>query len=199
MGILGLLTSVVFNSIGTNTNSNNISIESQVPCRLTGSPDQVASGWKAKTTNNIPTPTSIPNTAKRQIKFATWNIRTLLQPGGHEFLSDSLEDRGIQIACIQETRKTGTDTCTLNNTSGKVTHKLFNSGYEQNLGRHGVAIAIHHTWQDCIIAWKPISPRLCYMRLSAKPMPLSIICAHAPTDEHIEQNKDDFYKDLLSH
>ena len=41
-----------------------------------------------------------------------------------------------------------------------------------------------------------MGPRLCYIRIHAKPAPLSIICSYAPTEDKANEIKDEFYDDL---
>ena len=44
------------------------------------------------------------NIAKNATKFATWNVRTLLQTGCQTMLALSLRQHGIDVACLQELR-----------------------------------------------------------------------------------------------
>ena len=46
------------------------------------------------------------------------------------------------------------------------------------------------------MAWKPVSARLCYLRVPARPDALSVICAYAPTQEASQDDKDEFYQQL---
>ena len=136
----------------------------------TGTSDHVASGDKTKPTNSSPI-------------FATWNVRTLIQPESRALLADSLSNHNIRIACIQETRVQGDPSEIICNTNAEPSHKLFNSGHPDNRGLHGVAIVIDIKLSSCIMAWNPVSARLCYLRVAARHVALSVICAYAPTEE----------------
>ena len=102
----------------------------------TGTSDHVAPDAKTKPTNS---PLILP---KSPFIFATWNVRTLIQPESRKLLVDSLSNHNISIACIQETRIQGDPSEIICNTNAKPSHKLFNSGYPDNRGLHGVAIVI---------------------------------------------------------
>jgi exonuclease III len=156
-----------------------------------GTPDNAASGCNVKPAKNCTL-----SLAKQRLNLATWYVRTLLQPGTTSLLANTLEHHNIDLACIQETRIQGTDSVFLRNTRDKPTYKLYNSGYSSPIGLHGVAIAVCSTILDTVMEWRPVNPRLCYIRLNAKPTRLSIICAYAPTEDKTDTEKDEFYNEL---
>jgi hypothetical protein len=47
-----------------------------------------------------------------------------------------------------------------------------------------------------VIDFKPINHRLCTLRVRGRSNNLSLICAHAPTEEKNEYIKDSFYEEL---
>ena len=59
----------------------------------TGHPPLAAESVYAKTVKRI-----------KPFKIATWNVRTLLQPGSPELLAETLNQHNVEIACLQETR-----------------------------------------------------------------------------------------------
>ena len=127
---------------------------------------------------------------KHHINICTWNVLALLQPGSLELLDKSLENHGVHIACLQETRISG------DNTHNTKNYKVYTSGYDDNRGIHGVGIAIDKKLSSSVQSWKATSPRVCSARIFAKPYPLSIICGYAPTEDAEALDKDEFYRTL---
>ena len=158
----------------------------------TGTLDQVVSGDQMKPTNT--SSTNSPNQknpkrrniAKETIKLASWSVRTLLREEAECLLAGDLDTFGTDVACIQEARIQ--DSVRVNqNTQGKTKYKLYCSGNEAK-GQHGVAIAVKHSLANHVIEWKALNKRLCYLRLSARPVPLTIISAYAPTEDSFYNN-----------
>ena len=97
--------------------------------------------------------------------------------------------------CLQETRIAGDTTETIKDSTGVPSYKLFASGHEQQ-GMHGVAIGIHTRLTNHVMEWKACGARMCYIRLYATPVAISIICAYAPTEDSSEPDKERFYLEL---
>lgn len=126
---------------------------------------------------------------KNKIKIATWNIRTMLQPGKMQEIVDEIKRYGIDIAAIQETRWKGQGEISKNNFT------LRYSGAEKQ-GQYGVGFIIMGKLKESIMEFNPISERMAYLRIETKPFNLSILNIYAPTEVSSVEEKETFY-DLL--
>ena len=127
-----------------------------------------------------------------EIKVATWNTRTLWRAGATTDLKKVLQGYNIDITALQEIRWTG---------KGEIEDR---SRYQCDLyyschpSKHefGVGFAVRGKARNCVTRWTPINERLCILRVKAKFYNISIICAHAPTEDANEEVKDVFYEQL---
>ena len=119
----------------------------------TGMPTHAAVGRQVKTAN----PTFTPTPAKETISVAIWNVRRLLRPESKPLLAGSLCNRGVTVACLQETRLPIDDACVIQDSNGMPSYKLFTSG-EEKYGLHGVGIAIQLKLANCVMFWRPLVP-----------------------------------------
>ena len=53
-----------------------------------------------------------------------------------------------------------------------------------------------HNLANHVLEWKALNKRLCYLRLSARPVPLTTISAYAPTEDSPMEVKNSFYNNL---
>ena len=163
----------------------------------TGALDQVISGDQMKPTNTSPTNSpnqknpKRPNIAKETVKIASWNVWTLFREEAECLLAGDLDTFGTDVACIQETRIQDS-VRVIQNTQGKTKYKLYCSGNKAK-GQHGYAIAIKHSLANHVVEWKALNERLCYLRLSVRPVPLTIISAYALPEDSPMEDKDSFY------
>jgi exonuclease III len=74
-------------------------------------------------------------------------------------------------------------------------HSVFlsNSG---NARAPGVGFIVDAKWTKAVIDWKPVSERICVLRVRGKFFDYSIINVYAPHNERPEEEKDDFYAQL---
>ena len=100
------------------------------------------------------------------------------------------------MACIQETRFQGPPSIPINDVNDCPSYKLYCSGSDDKQGLHGVGIAVEKKLASHVMEWIPMGPRLCYIRIQAKPTPLSIICCYAPIEDKANDIKDEFFKEL---
>ena len=162
----------------------------------TGTSGEAAPGDQAKPAKHSFKPPQNPlKPAKNKIRIATWNVRTLLKPEAKHLLADDLKSLEIDIVCLQETSIAGDTTETIQDSTGVPSYKLFASGHEQQ-GMHGVAIGIHTRLTNHVMKWKACGARMCYIRLYATPVAISIICAYAPTEDSSDPDKERFYLEL---
>ncbi|EJU6350860.1 endonuclease/exonuclease/phosphatase family protein, partial [Salmonella enterica] len=127
-----------------------------------------------------------------EIKVATWNTRTMWRPGATQDLKKVLEKYGVDITALQEIRWKG---------KGEIKDRSRHQCdlyYSCHPSKHefGVGFAVRGKARYCVTRWTPINERLCMLRLKSKFYNISIICAHAPTEDANEEVKDFFYEQL---
>lgn len=139
----------------------------------------------------------------RCLKLASWNVRTLLQPGCYAKLGLSLKRYQVDFACLSELRLPDSGT-TVIETPSPVNNDRCESHPEYVLwhtdrhpaGQQGVGFAVRHRLKDSVLEWDPVSPRLAYLRVAAKPVNLSLVSVYAPTNGSSLADIDAFYHDL---
>ena len=120
-------------------------------------------------------------------EFGTWNVRTLYRPGALMALLMELKRYKVQVAAIQETRWHGTGI------NDHKSHTILYSGKKEGIHEYGVAFIVDRTIKEKIIDFKPVSERICVLRLRTKFGNISMINAYAPTEEKDPVEKDEFY------
>ena len=127
----------------------------------------------------------------KDLRLATWNVRTLYRTGGVRILADELRKRNVSVAAIQETRWT------------KATQNFTSNGYNiycsSNRNDHvlGTAFVVAQRWNHLVLNFLPINERLCVLRLKGRFKNYSLINAHAPTNDSTDDVKDLFYEGLV--
>ena len=160
----------------------------------TGSPVSAAAGGMAKSAQPL------RNIAKNATKFATWNVRTLLQTGCQTMLALSLRQHGIDVACLQELRLPDPGETELrlpqadDPSDMRVAYHLIHSGAER--GQQGVGFALTPSAFRAILERELVSPRIARLRIAAKPVNITLITAYAPTNADDDAVKDEFYEQL---
>lgn len=90
----------------------------------------------------------------------------------------------MNITAIQEIRWTGTGTLNKNNFT------IYYSGGTNNKHEFGCGFIINKKIQMGVIGFKPISNRICYIRIRMKFRNLSIFSIHAPTEQKSDEEKE---------
>mgnify|MGYP003454521883 FL=1 len=128
---------------------------------------------------------------RKDLRLATWNVRTLYRTGGLRMTINELRKYKIAIAAIQETRWT------------KTTPQAFSSnGYniytssQTNRHEFGTAFFVDSKFNHLVTNFTPISERLCILRLKGRVFNYSVTNIHAPTNDSEEEAKDNFYEQL---
>ncbi|GFU53630.1 craniofacial development protein 2 [Trichonephila clavipes] len=120
---------------------------------------------------------------KKDLSIGTWNIRTLYKGGALQNLINVFVDYHIDVLAIQEIRWLGTGIldkkdCTLYYSCQEKAHHF------------GVGFIVNKRLRNTVIDFQAISMRLCKIRLRGRHYNTTINCAHAPTDDKDETEKD---------
>jgi exonuclease III len=105
-------------------------------------------------------------------------------------IADELLKYNLDITALQDIRWKG---------YGKIMkprYLLLYSGVEKQ-GEQGVGFIIKRSLQRSIIDFEPISPRLCRIRIKGKFYNTTIVNVYAPTENAKEEQKEQFYEDLI--
>jgi hypothetical protein len=114
-----------------------------------------------------------------------WNVLSLHKPGALAKLKDELSKYGVAIAAVQEIRWCGCEIFE----SGDFTVATIRGNLEQGLQ----SIKKH---KHFILDFSPGTDRICTLWIKGKFFNTTIICAHEPTEEKDEMQKDAFYENL---
>jgi hypothetical protein len=128
---------------------------------------------------------------RKDLRLATWNLRSLYRPGGLRITINELRKYKIAIAAIQETRW------------NKLTPQAFtsndyniNTSSLANYHEFGTAFLVDSKFNHMVKNFTPINERLCVIRIKGKFVNYSLINIHAPTNVSEEEAKDQFYEQL---
>uniref|UniRef100_A0A3Q1EK63 Endonuclease/exonuclease/phosphatase domain-containing protein n=1 Tax=Acanthochromis polyacanthus TaxID=80966 RepID=A0A3Q1EK63_9TELE len=119
---------------------------------------------------------------KKLLKIGTWNVRTLFKAAKMHNLTKEMDSMKLDILGVCETRWTE---------SGKLTDKdksMVYSGGQKH--QYGVEIA------NAMIGFWPVSERLIMVKLNGKPFDVNIIQIYATTQDHTENETEEFYDNL---
>jgi exonuclease III len=104
-------------------------------------------------------------------------------------LTDVLSDNTADITVIQELRWVE---------SGVMQKRNYDLYYSCNYIKHisRTVFAVNKRVSHLVIGFEPLSMRMCYLRLKGRFFNISIINAHAPTEDKEEEQKEQFYEKL---
>lgn len=122
-------------------------------------------------------------------KLATWNVLSLHRKESLQKLLKELEEYRIDVAAVQEIRWTGKG----NSKRGR--HTVYYS-CDDRLHTFGTGFIVNQNMASSVIGFKPINPRLCYLRVKAMFHNISMISIHAPTEVSSADEKDSFFEEL---
>ena len=119
--------------------------------------------------------------------MGTLNIGTITGRGRE--LADMMEQRNVDILCLQETKWKGSKA---RNIGGGC--KLFYNGADGR--KNGIGIVVREELAESVLEVKRVSDRLMTMKLEVKGSILNIASAYAPQDNNSMEEKNDFWEDL---
>ncbi|KMQ89731.1 craniofacial development protein 2-like protein [Lasius niger] len=124
----------------------------------------------------------------KDLIIGTWNTRSLHRAGALKEFTKVISDYNIDILAVQETRWT-------EKVSETRKHTILCNGNE-NRHELGVAFIVNNRMKENILDFRPIDERLCMLRIKTRFFNLSLINAHAETEEKDEIAKESFYQKL---
>ena len=125
-------------------------------------------GWET------PTMTTLANVSRKMIYGCIWNVRTLYREGVSIQLVNVLKKYKADIIALQEIRW-----------KGQGCKKLQSCDMWFMVGER-----LH----NLVLQFEAVNERLATIRIRAKYCNISLICAHAPTEETDDVSKESFYE-----
>ena len=119
--------------------------------------------------------------------MGTLNIGTMTGKGRE--LADMIEQRNVDILCLQETKWKGSKA---RNIGGGC--KMFYNGADGR--KNGIGIVVREELAESVLEVKRVSDRLMAMKLEVNGSILNIVSAYAPKVNNIMEEKNDFWEDL---
>lgn len=120
--------------------------------------------------------------------IATWNVLSLYRAGALTNLTEQLKKYKVTIAALQEIRWKNSDILKTKD------YTIFYSG--NNTNTLGTGFAIKKEAVSKVIGFKPENERICSIRLKGKMFNMTLINAHAPTEDAEDHVKEKFYDTL---
>ena len=133
-----------------------------------------------------------PATARNSIKLkvATWNVRTMHQPGKLENVAREMTRLKVDIMGVCEVRWTGAGTVDLDDGGCMI----YSGGTAHT---NGVGVMLTETAARSLAGFYPVSERVLLVRLKGKPFDTCIIQVYAPTCDYAEDIVEEFYSDVM--
>lgn len=117
------------------------------------------------------------------MNIGSLNVLSWCRPGTAAHAIEQLEKTKMDITAIQEVRWPNSGNMRISKSM------IYFSGDQQNSHEYGTSFVIAEHLVESLIAFEPVSERLCYIRLKGRWYNQSFISVYAPT-------KDEFYVEL---
>lgn len=123
------------------------------------------------------------------MRFGTWNTRSLHRSGALKELCGEMRKYKLDILAVQESRWKG------GGIFDTRSHTVLYCGSEQ---RHefGVAFIVDKGMKANVLGFTPVNERMCVLRVKTRFFNLLMINVHAETEDKNEITKDNFYNKL---
>ena len=95
---------------------------------------------------------------RRILRFGTWNVRTMLQAGTMNSLSEEIEKYRMDIVALQEIRWKGKGIIK------KPKFTMYFSGNEERQGWQSVSFMVLKQVNKSVLGFYPVSERICALR-----------------------------------
>jgi hypothetical protein len=105
-------------------------------------------------------------------------------------IADEMLKTQLQVTVLQKLQWKGAGQINKNK------YTLYHSCNPERAGQLGTGFMIRSEIKKNILSSEPYNERLCKLRIKGKFNNLSIISAHAPTEEKTDEEKENFYEDL---
>ena len=124
-------------------------------------------------------------TRKWILRMATWNVKTLYQPGKLDNLLQEMKNMNVDIMEISEVRW---------NDAGQFVKDNFIMVYSGNDSHtNGVGGIMKKEIYKSMIGWWPINDRIMMIKISAQPFNINIIQLYAPNSTHKDEEIEELY------
>ena len=126
----------------------------------------------------------------KNLSMATWNVKTMSQPGKMNEIADEIKKFKINILAVQETRWPGQGRI------DKRDYTMFYSGSEARTGQCGTGFMIDKQARKSFMNFEPIDDRMFKIRFRGRFRNTTLISVYAPTEVCSEEEKHTFYNNL---
>ena len=126
---------------------------------------------------------------EKELRIGTWNVLTLYKGAALNNLEEQLKQYNTDIIALQEIRWTG---------QGIIERKNCSLYYSCHKSKHefGCGFIVNKKMKYEVMDFKSINHRICTLRIRGRFNNISLVSAHAPTEEKSEDIKDRFYGEL---